>query len=206
MNILFGLLALGLFASGFLNIVPWQFNLPAVAVLFVIWLVVMYNSLVALTQRVKNAWADIDVQLKRRYDLIPNLINTVKGSSNFETSTLEKVIEARGKAMGAGTMSEHKEAENMLTGALKSVFALAESYPDLKSNQNYLSLQTELSDTENKIQAARRFYNSNVMEYNTKIQMVPSNIIAKMFTFGEKEFFELGESEQAAKNPVEVKF
>lgn len=176
------------------------------AVVLVLIVIGIYNSLVTLSQRVKEAWADIDVQLKRRYDLIPNLVNTVKGSSNFESSTLEKVIEARGKAMGAGTMSEHKEAENMLTGALKSVFALAESYPDLKSNQNYLALQTELSDTENKIQAARRFYNSNVMEYNTKIQTVPTNILAKMFTFGEKEFFELGEGEEAARNAVEVKF
>jgi LemA protein len=169
-------------------------------------LISIYNGLVTLTQRVKEAWADIDVQLKRRYDLIPNLVNTVKGSSNFETSTLEKVIEARGKAMGAGTMAEHKDAENMLTGALKSMFALAESYPDLKSNQNYLSLQSELSDTENKIQAARRFYNSNVMEYNTKINIVPANVIASMFSFTEKEFFELGEGDQAARNPVEVKF
>ncbi len=172
----------------------------------VIAIVAMYNSLVTLSQRVKEAWADIDVQLKRRYDLIPNLVNTVKGSANFETSTLEKVVEARAKAMGAGTTQEHAEAENMLTGALKSIFALAESYPDLKSNQNFLSLQSELSDTENKIQAARRFYNSNVMAYNTKIQTVPSNIIAKTFAFTEKEFFELAEGEQAARNPVEVKF
>lgn len=169
-------------------------------------LVVMYNSLVTLSQRVKEAWADIDVQLKRRYDLIPNLVNTVKGSSNFESSTLEKVVEARAKAMGAGTPKEHAEAENMLSGALKNIFALAESYPDLKSNQNYLSLQNELSDTENKIQAARRFYNSNVMAFNTKIQTVPSNIVANMFSFTEKEFFELAEGEQAARNPVEVKF
>lgn len=168
--------------------------------------VVIYNSLVTLVQRVKNAWADIDVQLKRRYDLIPNLVSTVKGSSNFETTTLEKVVEARAKAMGAGTTQEHAAAENMLTGALKSIFALAESYPDLKSNQNYLSLQSELTDTEDKIQAARRFYNSNVMEYNTKIKVVPSNIIANMFSFTEKEFFELGEGDEAAKNPVEVKF
>jgi LemA protein len=206
MNILFGLLTLALFASGFFDYIPWKFNIPAVLVLAVIWLVMMYNSLVTLTQRVKNAWADIDVQLKRRYDLIPNLVNTVKGSSNFETSTLEKVVEARAKAMGAGTTAEHAQAENMLSGALKSIFALAESYPDLKSNQNYLSLQSELSDTENKIQAARRFYNSNVMEYNTVIQVVPTNIIAKMFSFGEKEFFELNEGEDAARNPVEVKF
>ena len=177
-----------------------------IAIVLVVVVIGMYNSLITLSQRVKESWADIDVQLKRRYDLIPNLVNTVKGSSNFESSTLEKVVEARSKAMGAGTMAEHKDAENMLTGALKSVFALAESYPDLKSNQNYLSLQNELSDTENKIQAARRFYNSNVMAYNTKIQTVPTNIIANMFSFTEKEFFELTEGEDAARNPVEVKF
>lgn len=168
--------------------------------------ILMYNGLVALAQRVKESWADIDVQLKRRYDLIPNLVNTVKGSANFESSTLEKVIQARGAAMNAGTMAEHKDAENMLTGALKSVFALAESYPDLKSNQNFLSLQSELTDTENKIQAARRFYNSTVMAYNTKIQTVPANIIAKRYNFTEKEFFELAEGDEAARNPVEVKF
>jgi LemA protein len=172
----------------------------------VVVLVGMYNSLVTLSQRVKEAWADIDVQLKRRYDLIPNLVNTVKGSANFESSTLEKVVEARTKAMGAGTTQEHADAENMLTGALKSVFALAESYPDLKSNQNYLALQTELADTENKIQAARRFYNSTVMAYNTRIQTVPVNIIAKKYNFTEKEFFELSENEQDARNPVAVEF
>jgi LemA protein len=172
----------------------------------VVILIVMYNGLVTLQMRVKEAWADIDVQLKRRYDLIPNLVNTVKGSSNFESSTLEKVIEARSKAMGAGTMSEHKDAENMLSGALKSIFALAESYPDLKSNQNYLALQSELSDTENKLQAARRFYNSTVMAYNTKIQTVPTNILAKQFNFVASEFFELAENEESARNPVEVKF
>jgi LemA protein len=177
-----------------------------IIVLVIVVLVGMYNGLVTLSQRVKEAWADIDVQLKRRYDLIPNLVNTVKGSSNFESSTLEKVIEARSKAMGAGTMEEHKDAENQITGALKSIFALAESYPDLKSNQNYLGLQNELSDTENKIQAARRFYNSNVMIFNTKIQTVPTNFIAKQFGFSEVEFFELGEGEESARNPVEVKF
>jgi LemA protein len=175
-------------------------------VLVIIVLIGMYNGLVTVSQRVKESWADIDVQLKRRYDLIPNLVNTVKGSSNFESSTLEKVVEARSKAMGAGTMAEHKDAENMLSGALKSIFALAESYPDLKSNQNYLALQNELSDTENKIQAARRFYNSNVMVFNTKIKTVPTNLIAGSFGFTEVEFFELGEGEEAARNPVEVKF
>lgn len=179
-----------------------------IGVLVVIVLIVVgiYNGLVTSRMRVKEAWADIDVQLKRRFDLIPNLVSTIKGSTNFETSTLEKVVEARAKAMQAGTPKEHGAAENMLTGALKSIFALSENYPDLKSNQNFLSLQNELSDTENKIQAARRFYNSNVMEYNTKIQTVPTNIFAKMFSFTESEFFELDESESAAKNPVEVKF
>lgn len=178
-----------------------------IIVVFAFVVIGIYNGLVTLTQRVKEAWADIDVQLKRRYDLIPNLVNTVKGSSNFESSTLEKVIAARNSAMAtSGPTKEHAAAENMLSGALKSIFALSESYPDLKSNQNYLALQSELSDTENKIQAARRFYNSNVMAYNTKIQTVPSNIIAKMFSFIEKEFFELAEGEEAARNPVEVKF
>lgn len=170
-------------------------------------IIMLYNSLVTLSLRVKEAWSDIEVQLKRRYDLIPNLVNTVKGSSSFETSTLEKVVEARSKAMSVtGTGKDHADAENQLTGALKSIFALAESYPDLKSNQNYLQLQNELSDTENKIQASRRFYNSNVMAYNTRIQTVPSNVIAKMFSFTEKEFFELAEDEQVAKDPVVVSF
>lgn len=177
-----------------------------IAVVLVLIVVGMYNGLVRSRLHVKEAWADIDVQLKRRFDLIPNLVNTIKGSTNFESSTLEKVVEARAKAMQAGTPKEHGEAENMLTGALKSIFALAESYPDLKSNQNFLSLQSELADTENKIQAARRFYNGNVVEYNAKIQTVPTNIIAKMFSFIESEFFELADGEQAARNPVEVKF
>jgi LemA protein len=185
---------------------PLYIVIGIIAVLLVV-VIGMYNGLITLTQRVKEAWADIDVQLKRRYDLIPNLVNTVKGSSNFESSTLEKVIAARNSAMAVtGANKEHAQAENMLSGTLKSLFALSESYPDLKSNQNYIALQNELSDTENKIQAARRFYNSNVMEYNTKIQTVPSNILAKMFSFTEKEFFELGEGEEAARNVVEVKF
>lgn len=166
--------------------------------------VFLYNSLVTKRNRVKEAWSDIDVQLKRRYDLIPNLVSTVKGSANFETSTLEKVVEARGKAMGAGTVAEHAQAENMITGALKSIFALSENYPDLKSNQNFLSLQSELSDTENKIQSSRRFYNGAVMDYNTAIQTVPTNMIAGALSFKESDFFEL--EEEAARQPVEVKF
>jgi LemA protein len=177
-----------------------------IAIVLAIIVIALYNGLITLSMRVKEAWADIEVQLKRRYDLIPNLVSTVKGSTNFESSTLEKVVEARAKAMQASTGKEHSEAENMLSGTLKSLFALSESYPDLKSNQNFLSLQSELSDTENKIQSARRFYNSNVMAYNTKISVVPTNIIAKIFSFTEKDFFELGENEQAAKNPVAVSF
>jgi LemA protein len=179
-----------------------------IAIVVIIGFVIigMYNGLVTAGQQVKEAWADIDVQLKRRYDLIPNLVETVKGSAGFESSTLEKVVEARSKAMGAETTKEHAEAETVLSSTLKSIFALSENYPDLKSNQNYLSLQNELSDTENKIQAARRFYNSTVMTYNTKIQTVPSNFIAKTFSFTEKEFFELAEGENVARNPVAVKF
>lgn len=176
-----------------------------IAIVLGLVLVSMYNGLVRSRLHVKEAWADIDVQLKRRFDLIPNLVNTIKGSTNFESSTLEKVIDARAKAMQAGTPSEHGVAENQLTGALKSIFALSESYPDLKSNQNFLSLQSELADTENKIQAARRFYNSNVMEFNAKTETFPTNIFAKMFSFISAEFFELAEGE-AAKSPVEVKF
>lgn len=194
-----------------INVVESTVNYPTIVTLVIIaglvlYVIAVYNGLVRSRLRVKEAWADIDVQLKRRFDLIPNLINTIKGSANFETSTLEKVVEARAKAMQAGTPSEHAEAENMLSGTLKSIFALSENYPDLKSNQNFLSLQNELADTENKIQAARRFYNGNVIEYNTKTEVFPTNIFAKMFSFIPAEFFELTEGESAARNPVEVKF
>jgi LemA protein len=144
--------------------------------------------------------------MKRRFDLIPNLVNTVKGSTNFESSTLEKVINARSQAMNGRSPKEIGEGDKALTGALSQFFMLAESYPDLKSNQNFLSLQSELSDTENKLQSARRFYNTTVMDYNTKIQTVPTNVFANMFSFKEEEFFELGADEQAARKPVEVKF
>lgn len=171
-----------------------------------LYTVFTYNSLVTGLLKVKEAWADIDVQLKRRYDLIPNLINTVKGSTNFESSTLEKVIAARSAGMGAKTPKEMGEADMQMRGALNGFFALAESYPDLKSNENFIALQNELSDTENKIQAARRFYNSVVMDYNTKTKVFPTNLFAKMFSYTEEEFFELDENESAARNPVEVKF
>lgn len=176
----------------------------AAVLLFIV--IGIYNGLVTARMRVKEAWADIDVQLKRRFDLIPNLVNTVKGSTNFESTTLEKVIQARSRAMQAGTPAQIGEADIALKSALSGFFALAESYPDLKSNQNFIALQNELSDTENKIQSARRFYNSVVNDYNTKIQTVPTNIFANMFNFIEEEFFELEAGEEAARQPVEVKF
>lgn len=177
--------------------------LGIVAVL-VVWAIFAYNRFVTLVNRTKEAWSDIDVQLKRRYDLIPNLVNTVKGYAAHEQGTFDNVTKARSMAMQAGTVHDKAEAENMLAGALKSLFAVAEAYPDLKANQNFLELQRELSDTENKIQSARRFYNGNVRDLNTSIERFPSNIIAGMFKFEKREFFEL--EEEAARQPVEVKF
>ncbi|HLC94965.1 MAG TPA: LemA family protein [Patescibacteria group bacterium] len=165
--------------------------------------VVMYNSLVQLRNRVSEAWSDIDVQLKRRYDLIPNLINTVKGYAGHESGVFQKVTEARANAMQAGSAADKAQAENMLSDTLKSLFAVAEAYPDLKANQNFLELQRELSDTENKIQAARRFYNGNVLDLNNKIDMFPSNIIAGIFRFAKREFFEVADGEKA---PIKVEF
>ena len=176
-------------------------------ILLVIWAVFAYNSFVSLINNAKEAWADIDVQLKRRYDLIPNLVNTVKGYATHESTAFEKVTQARAAAMGAGNIAEKGKAENMLTSALKSVFAVAEAYPDLKANQNFLALQTELSDTENKIQASRRFYNGNVRDLNIAVESFPGNVIASRFHFAKMELFTLDEAEAAAvKQPVEVKF
>lgn len=172
-------------------------------VLFVLWIVFAYNSFVRLVNRAKEALSDIDVQLKRRYDLIPNLVNTVKGYATHETSTFDNVTKARTAAMGAQSLDEKGKAENMLTGALKSVFALAEAYPDLKANENFLSLQKELADTEDKIQSARRFYNTNVRDLNIGLESFPGNMIAGMFHFSKMDFFETAEAE---KEPVEVKF
>jgi len=172
----------------------------------VILVIFAYNRLIALTNRAEEAWSDIDVQMKRRYDLIPNLIETVKGYMQHEAGTLQKVTEARTMAMGAQTVAQHAEAENMLTGALKSLFAVTESYPDLKANTNFLELQRELADTENKIQAARRFYNSVVKDLQNALEQFPSNMIAGSFGFKAREFFKLDESEAAAKQPVAVKF
>jgi LemA protein len=176
----------------------------AILAAIVLWAIVAYNGFVTLVNRTKEAWADIDVQLKRRFDLIPNLIETVKGYAAHESSVFEKVTQARSQAMQAGSVHEKEVADNMLTGALKSLFAVSEAYPDLKANQNFLSLQAELADTENKIQAARRFYNGNVRDLNTSIESFPGNVIAGIFHFSKQEFFELGN--EAAREPVAVKF
>jgi LemA protein len=179
--------------------------LIGVTVLVVGFFVLTYNGFIRGKNQTKEAWADIEVQLKRRYDLIPNLVNTVKGYATHESSVFEKITEARSQAMQAGSVEDHEKAEGALTGALKSLFAVSEAYPDLKANQNFLALQAELSDTENKIQAARRFYNSTVQSFNTRIEIFPSNIIAKMFGFSGSEFFDLADNDVAQQN-VEVKF
>lgn len=175
-------------------------------VVLVVWLIFSYNKFVTLINRAKEAWADIDVQLKRRYDLIPNLVNTVKGYATHESEAFENVTKARAAAMGAQNIVDKGKTENMLVSALKSVFAVAEAYPDLKANQNFLSLQTELTDTEDKIQASRRFYNGNVRDLNIAVDSFPSNLVSKVFHFVKMELFTLDESEAAAKKPVEVKF
>jgi len=169
-----------------------------------VFVVGIYNGLVQLRNRCDNSWAQVDVQLRRRYDLIPNLVETVKGYAQHEKETFQKVTEARAQALNAGNVQEQGQAENMLTGALKSLFAVSESYPELKANQNFMMLQEELAGTESKIAYSRQFYNDTVMKFNTKQQVFPSNIIANMFNFQEKEYFEIEEPE--AKEPVKVKF
>ena len=168
-----------------------------VVVVAVLWVILAYNSFVRLKNQVENSWSQIDVQLKRRTDLIPNLISTVKGYVKHERETLESVTKARTEMINAsGDVKKSAEAENMLSGALKSLFAVAEAYPDLKANQNFLQLQEELSGTENKVAAARQYYNDSVMEYNTKRESFPSNFIASMFKFMEKDLFEIEETER----------
>jgi LemA protein len=160
-----------------------------IVVLLVLFFIVQYNGLVRLRNRVDNSWSQIDVQLKRRHDLIPNLIETVKGYAAHESGTLEKVVQARNAAISAQGPQESAQAENVLSGALKSIFALAEAYPDLKANQNFLSLQEELTSTEDRISYARQFYNDSVLKYDNKLETFPSNTIAGMFNFQAKEYF-----------------
>lgn len=172
-------------------------------VLVVLFIVSLYNGLIQLRNRVKNAWSQIDVQLNRRADLIPNLVETVKGYAKHEKTVFTDVTEARAGLMNAKTVQENAEANNILTETLKSLFAVAENYPELKANENFLELQSQLEETEDKIAYSRQFYNDTVLMYNNKCQMVPSNIIASMFNFQEAEFFEI---EEAKKEVPEVKF
>ena len=165
--------------------------LLAIIAVVVVWAVAMYNSLVRYRNEIQNSWAQIDVQLKRRTDLIPNLVETVKGYAAHERETLEKVIQARNMAVNASNLDERMAGENMLTGALKSLFAVAEQYPDLKANQNFLALQEELTSTENKVAFARQFYNDRVLAYNNQRETFPSNIVAGMFNFESKPYFEV---------------
>jgi LemA protein len=183
----------------------WLWILIGIIVILGIFLWITYNGLVTLKIRVDEAWSDITIQLKRRLDLIPNLINSVKGYAAHESGVFERVTEARAAALNAQGVKETAAAENQFEGALKSLFAVAESYPDLKANQNFLQLQQELVDTEDKIQAARRFYNSGVRDLNTKMQVFPNNLFAGMLGFRQREFFEV-EDMASVEKPVEVKF
>lgn len=171
----------------------------------VVWFVFAYNRFVRGRNRIAEAWSDIEVQLKRRYDLIPNIVETAKGYATHERETLDSVTQARTRAMGAQTPAEHTQAENMLTNTLKTLFAVSENYPDLKANANFLDLQRELADTENKVQAARRFYNANVRDYNISIESFPSNFVAGMFGFVQKDLFDLADND-VAQQPVKVHF
>jgi len=183
---------------------PILYIISAVTVIILLWIISTYNGLIRRRNRTKEAWADIDIQLKRRYDLIPNLVEMVKGYAAHERQLFENVTEARAKAIGAQGMKEKAAAENSLSNTLKSLFAVAENYPDLKASVNFLELQRELTDTEDKIQAARRFYNTNVMELNTQIESFPANTIASTFGFKQMELFEIAEAVE--KEPVSVKF
>jgi len=178
--------------------------LLVIVALVVLWLIFAYNRLITLLNRAKEAFADIDVQLKRRYNLIPNLVETVKGYATHERELFEKVTKARTQAMGAQTMKERGEAENVLSSTLKTLFAVAENYPQLKASENFLELQRELRDTEDKIQAARRFYNTNVRDLNIKIESFPVNLIASTLGFKKMEFFEIETA--IAREPVKVDF
>jgi LemA protein len=175
----------------------------AIVVIAVLIFVFQYNGLVRLRNRIDNAWSQIDVQLQRRHDLIPNLVETVKGYAAHERETLEKVVQARNQAVAAQGPAAQGQAENVLTGALRQLFAVAEAYPDLKANQNFLNLQEELTSSEDRVAYARQFYNDSVLKYNNKIQTIPSNVIAGMFNFQEREYFE---GEEEARTVPRVQF
>ena len=169
------------------------FIIPAILILLAIWFIFVYNGLITSRNRVEEAWSDIEVQMKRRYDLIPNLVETVKGYARHEDNVFTKVTEARTAAMGAQTMKEHAQAENALSQTLKSLFAVSENYPQLRASDNFLDLQRNLTDAEDKIQASRRFYNGQVRDFNTKLQVFPTNIIAGPFGFTKRDFYDAPE-------------
>lgn len=177
--------------------------LLGIIALLVLFFVATYNRLVVLRNRIENAWSQIDVQLRRRYDLIPNLVETVKGYAGHERTVFERVTEARAKAIAAGSVGEQGQAENMLTQALRSLFAVAENYPQLRASENFQSLQTDLADTENKIMFSRQFYNDTVMQYDNLRESFPTNVVARTAGFGTKEYFE---AEATSREPVKVQF
>ncbi len=181
----------------------WWIIILVVIVVLVLWIIATYNSLVSLRNRVRDSWSQIDVQLKRRFDLIPNLVETVKGYTKHESETLENVVKARNTYLSANTPEEQMKADGELTKAVSKLFALSESYPDLKANTNFLELQSELNETENKIAMSRQFYNDIVMQYNNKVEMVPSNIVASIFKFTKETYFEANDAER---ENVKVKF
>jgi LemA protein len=196
---IWGIIIILLLLSGLFNVITWQINVFLIFAVVVLWLVGLYNSLIRLRFRMREALSDIDVQLKRRHDLIPNLVDAVKGYMKHERGVLEGVTEARTAAMeGSGNPLERADKENVLSNTLKTLFAVAENYPDLKANANFLDLQRELADTENKIQASRRFYNTTVRDLNTKIATLPTNLIAGLFGFKEQVFFKVDEEEEKA--------
>ncbi len=179
--------------------------LGVLVVLLLVFLVFTYNALVRLRQRLRNAWSQVDVQLKRRYDLIPNLVNSVQGYAAHEKSTFEEIARVRNQAIAAKTVREQSQAETMLSGALRNLFAVAEAYPELRANANFMQLQEELTNTESKIAFSRQFYNDTVQKLNTRIELFPTNLVAGMFGFGPADYFTL-QDEPGAREPVEVKF
>jgi LemA protein len=176
----------------------WLWIVIGLALIVIVWLVGAYNSLIGARNRVDNAWSQIDVQLKRRYDLIPNLVETVKGYASHEQETFERVIQARNAAQAAESPVEQAEAENFLTGALRQLFALAEAYPELRATENFQQLQAQLSETEDRISVSRQIYNDTVLTYNNRVQQVPTNFVASLFGFDQREFFEAGDEAEEA--------
>ena len=203
-SVIWGVVIILLLLSGLFNVITWQVNIYLILAVVFAWVISIYNSLVRMRVRAREAISDIDVQLKRRYDLIPNLVEAVKGYMAHERGVLESVTQARAAVSGGGDPLERAEKENILSSTLKTLFAVAENYPDLKANANFLDLQRELADTENKVQASRRFYNGTVRDLNTAIQTLPTNLVARLLKFKEMKFFEV--ENEGEKEPIKVSF